>query len=394
MQHLHCSRSRVQLMPHHFSKHMDSKLIYLLMMLMAVSATATGCDTTRNLAGRPSRVELVNRDMDSLSDDELYLVLVETAYTLPSDKSPSEAFAALNNLGNASRVVQLAEEFQHLGQFDGLGKEELRNAYARRFIDLIDAHFDVMLDDMVTQRKGFDASTDILAVALDTVAVIVTPASTKSILAGLSAITIAGRTAIDKAYFYEQTLPVLIATMQADRQKVMAEILTGLSTPDTVYGLTRLKRDLSRYIHAGTIDGALSEISRQAGRDAEAAEFQLENLTEEAKKNVALASRMQELFANDTVRFDIARVLCKRWWATIRAGAADEREIMAISIYSAGLTTGVTMAAYKDAAFPSVDALDPAKFDALLDSLDQTKETDRQFLAEIITISEIRIPGS
>ena len=154
-------------------------------------------------------------------------------------------------------------------------KRDARDKYVRHGRRVMDSKYAKFLDDLIYDRKGFDSSADILAIGLDTASALFQPVTTKSILAGASAVTTGSKVTIDKTYFYDQTLPVLVHQMEADRQAVLADIMAGLDKPTNGYSLDEALRDLGRYYHAGTIDGALVAIQRQAAERQREAEVKL-----------------------------------------------------------------------------------------------------------------------
>jgi len=153
-----------------------------------------------------------------------------------------------------------------------------RDQYIRDALRVYDAKYEEFLDDLVNARKGLNAGADITSIALDTASVLATPASTKSLLAGLSAITTGSKIAIDKAYFYDQTLPAIVQQMEANRQAILAKIEEGLTQPSDQYKLDDALRDLRLYYNAGTIDGALIAIQQQAAKTKQDADSQIKTI--------------------------------------------------------------------------------------------------------------------
>lgn len=211
----------------------------IFLLATVVMVFNSGC--SKHLAGRPKRIQLVENKEPTRFEQEL--IDLENDYDEPETNTKT--------------------------------RRNIRDKYSRKMIAVIDKRYNDFLDDLVIQRKGFDASADITAISLDAASVLFTPVTTKSILAGLSAVTTSGKTAINKVYFYEQTLPVLITQMESNRQAVLADIMEGLATNDNIYPLHHAVRDLNRYFAAGTIDGALVEIQKQAAKKADDAQMRI-----------------------------------------------------------------------------------------------------------------------
>lgn len=215
--------------------------------------TLSGCGA--HAAGRPKRPQFV-REMVKTQDKELIFTNLEASY-----ESGDEA----------TRLIS-------------------RDSYVRKALRIYDFNYNNFLEAIGVQRKGLDAGTTITAVSLDAVSVLVTPASTKSILAALSAITTASQGAINKSYFYDQALPAIVKQMESGRQQVRADILAGLRKPTTQYSLDDAQRDLARYYEVGTIDGAISEIVQEASKSQTAAE---ERIREIRTNNEPFAQRLR-----------------------------------------------------------------------------------------------------
>ena len=257
-------------------------------VLIAVLAMTLPAGCSKHMAGRPTRIQLI--DNEKPTSFETSLIALEEKY----DESDTDAQT----------------------------RREIRDQYARKMIAVIDRYYEDFLDDLVTQRKGFDASADITAISLDTASALFVPPSTKSILAGLSALTTASKTAISKVYFYEQTLPALISQMEANRQAVLADMTKGLNAPVDGYPLLQTMRDLKRYYDAGTIDGAVTEIQKQAAKKVEVAQAKIQREIEEelgagrARRNWALD------YIKDEASFNKVRSTIEKWWTTL---TDDER---------------------------------------------------------------------
>ncbi len=267
-------------------------------------------------------------------------------------------------------------------------QRRLRNRFARKMLALTDKNYNGFLDDLVRQRKAFDATSDITAISLDTASVLFTPATTKSILAGLSGLTTAGKTAVNKVYFYEQTLPVMISQMSADRQRVLADIQEGLTLDVTQYPLLRLLSDLQRYYLAGTIDGALQSVQRQAARTAEDAEERILALVREDVKAAESRRTAALTLIRQEAGFDALRVSIGEWWARLSEDAQLE-QLDVIRAWAAEHGVGAPTLVRRDEAGNVLHDEDGKELPnrsglgAFLDSLEATRQKDQLLLADI-----------
>ncbi len=154
---------------------------------------------------------------------------------------------------------------------DNKARREIRNLLIDVGIILIDQHFELFVREYSTDRKDFDAGMEIGSMATAAVATIVTPAVTKSILSAISGGLTAAKTVVDKTYFYDQTMQVIIKQMDAQRRSASVALLLGIPKSIENYPLSAALLDLHRYYTAGTIDGALAGIQQNAAIEAEEA---------------------------------------------------------------------------------------------------------------------------
>lgn len=78
--------------------------------------------------------------------------------------------------------------------------------------------------------------------------------------------------AINKNLYFERTLPALIATMDASRATVEAELVTRKDASDEDYSLEAAIRDLRRYQQAGTLMRAVTKVTERASDEKAVAE--------------------------------------------------------------------------------------------------------------------------
>lgn len=316
----------------------------IFLLATVVMVFNSGCG--KHLAGRPERIQLVENEDPTPFEEEL--IDLEAEYDEP--------------------------------QTDTQTRRNIRDQYSRKMMAIIDKRYNDFLDDLVIKRKGFDASADITAISLDTASVLFTPVTTKSILAGLSALTTAGKTSINKVYFYEQTLPVLITQMESNRQSVLADLIEGLSADDSTYPLHHAQRDLNRYFAAGTIDGALVEIQKQAATKADDAQIRIRiEVDDEIKSGRAQRQLALEKIADET-SFIKMRSAISKWWGDLDEDTQWEQ----INVIEKWATEhGVSVKPLLAELPTGEQGPHPDRLGHLLDSLEYS-EANRLFYADIV----------
>lgn len=187
-----------------------------------------------------------------------------------------------------------------IGKIDPLdtaGRNTYRNRLVAAYLTAMDAHYSVFVRDISRSGKGMHLTFDTLTLGLTGAGAIFNKAAS-GLAAGATAA--AGlRGSFDRELFADKTLPILISLMDSRRLEVRADILQGLSKPESVYTLEAVFSDLMRYESAGSIDGALSDAAVAAGERAKESQYdysQAKNLcTVDAATDSARRGLMIEL---------------------------------------------------------------------------------------------------
>jgi hypothetical protein len=132
----------------------------------------------------------------------------------------------------------------------------------------------------VTADKQFlDTAADVLVLSLDLAATITGGKTGKTILSAVSAGVTGSKTSIDKHYYYEKTMPALIAAMNAQRKAVLVRILEGMKKDIEEYSFEQALSDVYEYYQGGTFMGAVMAIQSDAGAKEKKADLKIESLT-------------------------------------------------------------------------------------------------------------------
>jgi len=162
------------------------------------------------------------------------------------------------------------------------GRAPLRNEIIYGRIAAYDIEFTDFQQRLNRERLIPDATADVAVAAMGGVGAAVASAATKTaLLAATSAVT-GAKGAIDKDVFYSQTMSVLFAEMAANRATVLAAIDKGTALSDASYPLTRGLIDTASYRDAGSIPGAITGISHDAGTKNDKAKTDIQK-TQDAK---------------------------------------------------------------------------------------------------------------
>jgi len=145
-------------------------------------------------------------------------------------------------------------------------KQEKRNEIITGQLTLMDLHYNQFIQRITLNKQKLDTASDILSLGVSLAIPLTSNIGTKDTLGALSAGITGAKTSIDKNFFYEKTIPVLISQMNALRKKSRIPILQGIDKSASEYRLTDAIIDLNEYYFSGTFIGALQSIQTEAGK--------------------------------------------------------------------------------------------------------------------------------
>lgn len=146
-----------------------------------------------------------------------------------------------------------------------------RNALQNRAIAVIDLRFHQFVRDLSADRA--DAATAAAGTTLgaSTAGAFVSSVTAKTHYALFAAGVVGAFGIMDKSYFYEKTVPALVAAMGAARATVLLRIRSSQADAVTAYTGAAALQDLEEYFAAGTVLAGIAEATASAERDKKAA---------------------------------------------------------------------------------------------------------------------------
>jgi hypothetical protein len=141
-----------------------------------------------------------------------------------------------------------------------------RDKFIMARLTMMNIRYIQFIRESTAERQLLDSAVDILGIGLNVAGVSFDSASTKTALAAAAAGVSGSKATIDKNFYFEETIPALVAAMNAQRKKVLAGILEGMALPDVNdYPFEQAVTDLHSYYFAGTFIGAIHVIQTDAG---------------------------------------------------------------------------------------------------------------------------------
>lgn len=161
---------------------------------------------------------------------------------------------------------------------------EARDKFITGRLVLTNIQYIRFLRGITSEEQLLSSASEMLTLALSLAGTMVDSAGSKTNLAALAAGVTGAKETIKKNYFYEQTIPALVAAMNAERKKALYPILDGMRGSLEQYPFERAVSDLHYYYEAGTFAGAVQAIQADAGakeREQDQEIRKLRALTEE-----------------------------------------------------------------------------------------------------------------
>jgi hypothetical protein len=145
-------------------------------------------------------------------------------------------------------------------------------------LSLINLNYNQFLGEFSLHKQAIDTGFDLGQIGVSLATAVSSSTGTQSVLGATSAAIASTRLSVDKNFFYEKTVPVLISAMNARRKEALIPILEGVKRSDAKYPLPRALSDLDYYYFAGTFPGALQSIQKEAGQKEGKAEVTIGRL--------------------------------------------------------------------------------------------------------------------
>lgn len=149
---------------------------------------------------------------------------------------------------------------------------ESRNKFISTRLVITNIEYLRFIKELSAEEAQIHSASDILVLSLDIASAAFTPVNTKTILSSLSSVVGGARLSIDKNIFAEKTMSILISAMNAQRKEVLKRIIEGISRDLNGYTFEQAITDLNDYYIAGSINGALSSIQKDAATKEAAAD--------------------------------------------------------------------------------------------------------------------------
>jgi hypothetical protein len=213
----------------------------------------------------------------------MMLGLLSACTTLRRPGFPRQSYNQKQQIKNLEKVFDTAAMIRDYYDMTKTPPEQetaARNRIISGRLALIDLHYNAFVADSAFEKQSLDTAAELTELGVNLATTAVGGAGAKTVLGAISAGVTGGKVAVDKNFFYEKTVSVIVTSMDAGRKTVLVQILQGLQTPASEYPLAQALSDVDAYYFAGTFLGALQSIQSDAGAKQTRAEVQLKTIRE------------------------------------------------------------------------------------------------------------------
>lgn len=156
---------------------------------------------------------------------------------------------------------------------------EERNRLQNKAMAVIDQRFHAFVRDLAADRADNSAAVAGTTLGASTAGAFVESVKAKTNYALFAAGVVGAFGIVDKNYFYERTVPALVAAMRASRAKVQLRVKQAQFERIEQYNGVAALQDVEDYYSAGTLLAAISDVTSRAEAEANATLTDVRELT-------------------------------------------------------------------------------------------------------------------
>jgi hypothetical protein len=206
---------------------------------------------------------------------KLFVCLILTALLpgcLPSLSEPNRLYPVNVETTAIRTQIDLPDFRYYIGLAESQ-KQQYRNTIIDARMYAIDLEYFASEADETHERQEAEFLASAANIGLTGASVLVPAVQTKNILAGVAGGITGVNAAYDDKVLLSKTIQVLQNQMRAERARVAVKLFAGMNLPASGYGLGMALSDLETYYRAGTITGALLDLTNTVSTEATQAKF-------------------------------------------------------------------------------------------------------------------------
>jgi hypothetical protein len=189
---------------------------------------------------------------------------------LPSLTEPERLYPASSETALIRDEIGVPD-FKYFALLAGPQKVIYRNAIIDARMYAIDLNYFTYEANLTRERQEADFAAASSNIGLTAASVLVGPVQTKNILTGVAGSITGINQAYDDKVLLNKTMQVLQTQMRAERNRVATKIYKSMQLSAADYTLGMAMSDLEDYYRAGTVTGALIDVSNTVSDEANSA---------------------------------------------------------------------------------------------------------------------------
>ena len=216
----------------------------------------------------------------------LCVALLSGCATIRNGGAPVPAFNLDNDIkaleANFGPSASISKFYETSGD-----KKDARDEFIDGRLALYNIRYIQFIRDLGVDKQHLDAATDIFLLGVGLAGTLTGGVMAKTNLAALATLTTGSKISIDKHFYFEKTVPALVATMNAQRKAILIRIIEGRKLSVDGYPLAQALTDLYDYEQAGTLIGAINTIQADAGIKGADRDKKIRNLQTATARQIA-----------------------------------------------------------------------------------------------------------
>jgi len=193
-------------------------------------------------------------------------------------------------------------------------KKTYRDEVIAARIRAVDLNYNEFVKKLSEENKKLNIGADSAILLLGGAGAASTVSGMQTVLAATSSTVSGVKTSIDKNSYYDSAVSALIAQMQASRKEVLVSIYTGLELGVDQYPLMKALIDIETYYQAGTLFGAVGEITKSSGEQKAKADQELSNIIKGQYAKDRAGDRIRAFWKPDGRTIDSSNESRLKFW--------------------------------------------------------------------------------
>jgi hypothetical protein len=198
----------------------------------------------------------------------IFVVALSACSSLRGAPEPIIGLSDNLQMVKSEKMDKAIEHFNSNNDSDrhGMSKRAYRDMVITIYLNGVDAQYQQFRTEIASESRGAGFGVDLAILGLTGGASFAGQEVANRLSAVASAFA-GAKGSLDKHFYFEKTLPALLAAMDASRTRVRTTIVENMRKDEGAYPLTSAFADINSYQMAATLDHAIEQITSAAASD-------------------------------------------------------------------------------------------------------------------------------